>query len=50
MALRKSYSTNGPVGAADWIGGLEAMTDRHLAPRKRGPRPKGASGESGLVY
>lgn len=49
MALRKSYSTGRPVGAADWIGGLEAMTDHHLAPRKRGPRPKGASGEGGLV-
>lgn len=43
MALRRSYSTGRPVGAADWIAQLEALTARTLAPRKRGRKPKSAA-------
>jgi putative transposase len=46
-ALRKSYSTGRPVGGADWISGLETMTARRLAPRKRGPKSGAASDEQG---
>jgi len=48
-ALRQSYTTGRPVGAADWIARLEAETDRPLAPRKRGPKPNASSvGQDGL--
>jgi putative transposase len=43
-ALRKSYATGRPVGAADWIAALEAKTHRPLAPRKRGPKPQSNEG------
>jgi putative transposase len=39
-ALRRSYATGRPVGAADWLTRLEARTARTLAPRKRGPKPR----------
>ncbi|GAA0654570.1 transposase [Brevundimonas lenta] len=47
-ALRRSYSTGRPVGAADWIAQLEEMTSRSLAPRKRGRKPR-AQAEAGLA-
>jgi putative transposase len=40
LAVRRSYSTGRPVGAADWIARLEAITARSLAPRKRGRKPR----------
>lgn len=39
-ALRRSCSTGRPVGATEWVSGLEAQTRRSLAPAKRGPKPK----------
>ena len=41
-AIRRSYSTGRPVGAADWITTLEALTERALAAGKRGPKAKAA--------
>jgi putative transposase len=43
MAIRRSYSTGRPVGAAEWIRLLEGQTRRHLAAAKRGPKPKAAT-------
>jgi putative transposase len=40
-ALRRSRSNGRPVGAKDWIAALEAQSNRPLAPRKRGPLPRG---------
>ena len=40
MAIRRSRSTGRPVGAEDWIKGLEAGLGRVLAPARRGPKPK----------
>jgi putative transposase len=39
-ALRRSYTTGRPVGSDAWIADLEALTDRALAPRKRGRKPR----------
>ena len=38
-ALLNSRTTGRPVGAADWIEGLEAQTGRKLAAGRRGPKP-----------
>ena len=40
MAIRRSRSTGRPVGAADWLGALEASTGRELAAQKRGRKPR----------
>lgn len=42
-ALRRSRSTGRPVGAKDWLAALEASSNRSLAPRKRGPKPRAAA-------
>lgn len=42
-AVRRSYTTGRPVGAADWIAKLETLTARSLAPRKRGRKPRAAA-------
>lgn len=54
-ALRRSYSTGRPVGAADWIAQLEALTARSLAPRKRGRKPQAErtdrpAGTAGMAF
>jgi putative transposase len=43
-ALRAAETTGRPLGAQAWIAGIEAATSRHLAPQKRGPRPKSGPG------
>ena len=47
--LRRAYSTGRPVGAGDWIAGLEAQAGRVLAPRKRGPKAR-AGDEGGDLF
>jgi len=42
-ALLNSRTTGRPVGAADWIEGLEAQTGRKLAAGRRGPKPEAKS-------
>jgi putative transposase len=50
-ALRLAKSTGRPVGAADWIAGLEADMHRALAPEKRGPKPKARpTGRAGELF
>jgi putative transposase len=39
-AIRHSRTTGRPVGAPEWLQALEALTQRALAPRKRGRKPK----------
>jgi len=38
--LRREETTGRPLGAEDWIAGLEAAAGRTLTPRRRGPRPQ----------
>ena len=45
-ALLNSRTTGRPVGAADWIKGLEAQTGRELVAGKRGPKPGSTSSEA----
>jgi len=40
-ALRRSETSGRPLGSAAWLQDLEARTGRTLAPRKRGPKPRG---------
>ena len=40
-ALRKAESVGRPVGSPEWLADMEARTGLTLAPRKRGPKPKG---------
>ncbi len=40
-ALRKAESVGRPVGSKEWLADIEARTGLTLAPRKRGPAPKG---------
>ena len=40
--LRQSETTGRPLGSADWIDKLTAMTGRELKAKKRGPKSKGA--------
>jgi len=40
-ALRLSETTGRPIGSPEWIESLEQEFDRPLAPRKRGPKPRG---------
>ena len=40
-AIETRLRTGRPLGAAAWIADKEAQTGRDLAPRKRGPKPKG---------
>jgi putative transposase len=42
-ALLNSRTTGRPVGAADWIQGLEAQMGRELAAGRRGPKPGATS-------
>ncbi len=42
-ALRRSRSTGRPVGAKEWLAGIEAKAGRALAPAKRGRKPRAAS-------
>lgn len=43
--LRRAESVGRPLGDAAFLARLEAQLGRPLAPRKRGPRPRGAAGE-----
>ena len=49
--LRQGEKTGRPIGADNWITDLERQFARALAPRKRGPKPKGrpAAGVSDLL-
>ncbi|MGI8840761.1 MAG: transposase, partial [Caulobacteraceae bacterium] len=50
-AIRRSRSTGRPVGGPDWLAALEARTQRDLAPRKRGPKPReSASPDPGDLF
>jgi len=40
-ALRKAESVGRPVGSKEWLADMEARSGLTLAPRKRGPAPKG---------
>ena len=40
-ALRAAEVSGRPVGTANWIELLEALSGRSLAPKKRGPKPRG---------
>ena len=40
-ALRRAESVGRPVGSQAWLADMEARTGLALAPRKRGPAPKG---------
>ena len=40
-ALRLAETTGRPVGGTDWVAEIERRSGRTLAPRKRGPKPKG---------
>jgi putative transposase len=40
-ALRRAESVGRPVGSKAWLADMEAQTGMVLAPRKRGPAPKG---------
>jgi putative transposase len=44
--LRLSETTGRPLGAADWVVGLERDSGRVLAPRKRGPKPRDSAIEA----
>jgi putative transposase len=39
-ALRRSETSGRPAGGADWVGDLERLLHRPIAPRKRGPQPR----------
>jgi putative transposase len=39
-ALRKAESVGRPIGSAEWLADMEALTGRKLAAGKRGPSPK----------
>jgi putative transposase len=39
-ALRMAETTGRPVGEAAWVGELERLSGRVLAPKKRGPKPR----------
>lgn len=41
-ALRKAESVGRPVGSKAWLADMEARTGLTLAPRKRGPVPRGS--------
>lgn len=43
-ALRRAESVGRPVGSKAWLADMEARTGITLAPRKRGPVPKGGDG------
>lgn len=43
-ALRGAELSGWPTGSGAWLAGLEALSGRSLAPRKRGPEPRGNSG------
>lgn len=47
--LRRSETTGRPLGSADWVAALERDTGRTLAPRKRGPRPRGGGGDGKAI-
>ena len=49
-ALRRSYTTGRPVGSDAWIAELEALTDRALAPRKRGRKPRAEIEENPVAH
>jgi len=40
--LRRAVTTGRPLGSTEWVAGLEQRSGRALAPRKRGPKPRGA--------
>lgn len=42
-ALRKAESVGRPVGSPEWLADMEARTGLPLRPRKRGPKPRGAT-------
>jgi putative transposase len=42
--LRRAERTGRPIGDAAWIGRLEEELRRPLAPRRRGPKPRAATG------
>ena len=42
-ALRMAESVGRPVGSAEWLADMEALTGKVLAPRKRGPAPRRAA-------
>jgi putative transposase len=48
-AIRKAETLGRPVGSAEWLADLEAATGLPIAPRKRGPKPKGES-NSGMSH
>jgi putative transposase len=48
-AIRRSRTTGRPVGAPDWIAGLEARTHRALSPRTRGRKPAPSAADNQLV-
>jgi putative transposase len=39
-ALRKAESVGRPVGSAQWLEDMEALSGLKLAPQKRGPKPR----------
>jgi putative transposase len=39
-ALRKAESVGRPIGSAEWLEDIEAMTGRTLRPQRRGPKSK----------
>ena len=39
--IRRSETTGRPAGSPEWIGLIEAQSGRTIAPRKRGPKPRG---------
>jgi len=47
--LREATRTGRPLGASAFVEQLERETGRPLRPRKRGPEPKGASGQTGRM-
>jgi putative transposase len=40
-ALRKAESIGRPIGSPEWLADMEQRTGRTLAPKRRGPPPKG---------
>lgn len=42
-ALRMAESVGRPIGSAEWLTDMEALTGKILAPRKRGPVPRRAA-------
>ncbi len=44
-ALRRAETIGRPLGAPAFLEEIEAMLGRSIAPRKRGPKPKGKAGD-----